>query len=214
MTTQGTQRQPLRQVRGTTVALEQANVDTDRIIPARFLTTIARSGLGRHLFADLRYDTGGTPRPDFPLHRPEAQGATVLVAGENFGCGSSREHAVWALQDYGFRAVVSASFADIFRQNALKNGLLPVAVSPEVHRRLLAAPGQEVLVDVAAATLQLADDSVCSFPLDPFARHCLLQGVDELGYLLAQEEAIGAYEEQAGEPASERELTWVTEAVG
>jgi 3-isopropylmalate/(R)-2-methylmalate dehydratase small subunit len=174
--------------------LAQPHIDTDRIIPARFLTTTGRDGLGRYLFADWRFDADGRTRPDFPLHRPEAQGAVVLVAGENFGCGSSREHAVWALLDFGFAAVVSSSFGDIFRQNALKNGLLPVVVPAAMHGRLLAAPGEEVEIDVAAAELRLADGERASFPLDPFARHCLLQGVDELGYLLAQEEAIAAFE--------------------
>jgi 3-isopropylmalate/(R)-2-methylmalate dehydratase small subunit len=191
-------RKPLRTLAGRTAVLPHTNIDTDRIIPARFLTTTARAGLGRHLFADLRFDGAGRPRPEFPLHRPEAQGAVVLVTGENFGCGSSREHAVWALQDYGFGAVVSVSFGDIFRQNALKNGLLPVVVDAGAHQRLLASPGQEVLIDVAAGTLRAADGTVATFPLDPFARQCLLQGVDEMGYLLAQEDAIARFEEGRG----------------
>jgi 3-isopropylmalate/(R)-2-methylmalate dehydratase small subunit len=190
-----TVRPPLREISGFTVALPQANVDTDRIIPARFLTTTVREGLGRHLFADWRFDASGTPRPEFPLHRPETEGATVLVAGENFGCGSSREHAVWALADYGFRAVVSHSFADIFRQNALKNGLVPVTVPADVHRRLLASAPQPVTVDVAAAELRLADGTSCAFPLDPFARHCLVNGLDELAYLMAQEKEIARFEQ-------------------
>jgi 3-isopropylmalate/(R)-2-methylmalate dehydratase small subunit len=207
-------RQPLREVRGRTAVLPQANVDTDRIIPARFLTTTVRGGLGQHLFADWRFGAAGEARPEFPLHRPEARGATVLVAGENFGCGSSREHAVWALLDFGFRAVVSTSFADIFRQNALKNGLLPVAVDEATHRRLLESAGQEVVADVAGGELRLASGHTCAFPLDPFARHCLLHGLDELGYLLAQEEAIGSYEAAAGAPPREREPAWVAEATG
>jgi 3-isopropylmalate/(R)-2-methylmalate dehydratase small subunit len=192
-------RHPLREIRGRTVAMPQAHVDTDRIIPARFLTTTVRAGLGRHLFADWRFDAAGHPRPGFPLHHPEAQGATVLVAGENFGCGSSREHAVWALVDHGFRAVISTSFADIFRHNALENGLLPAIVPPAIHRRLLATAGAEVTLDVAAAELRLADGTCCAFPLDPFARHCLLHGIDALGYLLSQEEPIARYERCTGE---------------
>ena len=188
-------RQPLRTLCGRTAALPLSNIDTDRIIPARFLTTTARGGLGRHLFADLRFDGAGRPRPEFALHRPEAQGALVLVTGENFGCGSSREHAVWALLDFGFRAVVSASFGDIFRQNALKNGLLPVVVDAATHQRLLATPGEEVAIDVATATLRSGDGTVVTFPIDPFAQQCLLHGVDEMGYLLSQEESIARFEE-------------------
>ena len=190
-----TVRPPLRRLQGRTAVLAQPHIDTDRIIPARFLTTTGRRGLGRHLFADWRFDANGRPRPEFPLHRPEAQGAVVLVAGENFGCGSSREHAVWALLDFGFAAVVSSAFGDIFRQNALKNGLLPIVVPPALHRRLLAGAGEEVAIDVAAAELRLADGEATKFPLDPFARQCLLQGIDELGHLLREEEAIAAFEE-------------------
>jgi 3-isopropylmalate/(R)-2-methylmalate dehydratase small subunit len=173
-----------------------------------------RGGLGQHLFADWRFGAAGEARPDFPLHRPEARGATVLVAGENFGCGSSREHAVWALLDFGFHAVVATSFADIFRHNALKNGLLPVVVDEPAHRRLVATAGQEVVVDVVAGELRLPDGTACPFPLDPFARHCLLHGLDELGYLLAQQAAIAGFEAAAGEPPHEREPAWVSEAAG
>ena len=207
-------RSPLREVRGRTAVLPQANVDTDRIIPARFLTTTVRSGLGQHLFADWRFGAAGEARPECPLHRPEARGATVLVAGENFGCGSSREHAVWALLDFGFRAVISTSFADIFRRNALENGLLAVRVDEETHRSLLASGGEEVVADVAAGELRLANGATCPFPLDPFARHCLLHGLDELGYLLAQEEAIVGYEARAGAPPREREPAWAAVATG
>ncbi|HSB19183.1 MAG TPA: 3-isopropylmalate dehydratase small subunit [Anaeromyxobacteraceae bacterium] len=185
---------PIRTVAGRTAVLPRANVDTDQIIPARFLKTTVRSGLGRSLFADWRYDAAGAPRPEFALNRPEAAGCTVLVAGDNFGCGSSREHAPWALLDFGIRAVVSTSIADIFRSNALKNGLLPVVVDPETHRRLLAAPGQEVRIDLESRTLTLADGSSAAFPIDGFSRTCLLNGVDELGFLLSQEEAIAAFE--------------------
>jgi len=184
----------------TTVVLPADDVDTDQIIPARFLKGTARTGWGQHLFADRRYDAEGRPRPEFPLNRPEAQGAQVLVAGRNFGCGSSREHAVWALQGHGFRAVVAGSFADIFRGNALKNGLLPVAVDETVHARLLAAPGMKVTVDLQAQKLTLDDGSQAGLPIDPFARYCLLNGIDELEYLLGQEEAIAAHERRAGSP--------------
>jgi 3-isopropylmalate/(R)-2-methylmalate dehydratase small subunit len=171
-----------------------ANVDTDQIIPARFLKTISKDGLGDQLFCDWRYDESGKPKPDFILNRPEAKGAQVLVAGDNFGCGSSREHAPWALTQYGFRAVVSTSFADIFKGNALKNGLLPIVVPGDVHAKLLASPGTVVKIDLAAQTLTLPDGRAVEFPIDPFSKHCLLEGVDELGYILQQEAAIAAFE--------------------
>jgi 3-isopropylmalate/(R)-2-methylmalate dehydratase small subunit len=170
------------------------DVDTDQIIPARFLKGTTRSGLGQGLFADRRYGADGQPRPDFPLNRPEAAGAPVLVTGRNFGCGSSREHAPWALVAYGFRAVISVSFADIFRGNALKNGLLPVVVPKEVHERLAAAPGATVTIDLEAQEIALGDGTRTRFPVDPFARHCLLEGIDEMQFLLSQEAAIAAYE--------------------
>ena len=179
-----------------TVVLAQANIDTDQIIPARFLKTTTRKGLGQSLFADWRFDDQGQPRPDFALNRPDASGAQVLVAGENFGCGSSREHAPWALFDFGFRAVVSTSIADIFRANAVKNGLLPVVVDAQTHALLLRSPGAEVQIDLAAQTLS-AGGRTASFPLDPFARFCLLNGTDELGFLLAQGEDIAAFERAA-----------------
>jgi 3-isopropylmalate/(R)-2-methylmalate dehydratase small subunit len=176
------------------VVLPVDNVDTDQIIPARFLKGTSRSGLGKSLFADWRYDAQGQPRPDFVLNRPEAQGAAVLVAGDNFGCGSSREHAPWALVDQGFRAVISTSIADIFRNNALKNGLLPIVVSAEFHRKALSAPGAPVTVDLEQKTVTLADGSRATFDVEPFARYCLLNGVDELAFLLGQQEAIEAWE--------------------
>ncbi len=179
-----------------TVVLPQANIDTDQIIPARFLTTTTRSGLGRNLFADWRYDASGAPRADFALNRPGAQGCSILVAGRNFGCGSSREHAPWALVDYGLRAVVSTQIADIFRSNALKNGLLPVVVDEPTSEWLIANPGAEVALDIAAGTLTLPSGVAVEFPLEAFARHCLLSGVDELGYLLARSSDISAYEER------------------
>jgi 3-isopropylmalate/(R)-2-methylmalate dehydratase small subunit len=189
---------PFRAFEGRTVVLPVANVDTDQIIPARYLKTTTREGLGRWLFADWRYGRDGVPRADFPLNGPETAGAEVLVAGDNFGCGSSREHAPWALLDYGFRAVVSTSLADIFRGNALKNGLLPVAVSRDFHQRLIAAPGARVRIDLESRTIELEDGTRETFPVDPFARYCLLHGVDELGFLLSQEEAIAAFERRTG----------------
>ncbi len=186
--------QPFTALRSRTVVLGAANIDTDQIIPARFLTTTTREGLGQQLFADWRYGANGAPRPDFVLNRPEAAGCQVLVAGRNFGCGSSREHAPWALTDYGFRAVISTEIADIFRSNALKNGLLPVIVGDEVSEWLIGHPGSEVSLDVAARTLTYAHGLVTHFPLEAFAQQCLLEGVDELGYLLARDGAIGAFE--------------------
>ncbi len=185
---------PVRLIESRTVVLDRANIDTDQIIPARFLKVTDKKGLGAALFSDWRYEKDGSPRPDFPLNRPEARGAQVLVAGDNFGCGSSREHAPWALADYGIRAVVSTSIADIFRNNALKNGLVPVVVDAAAHKKLLAAPGAAVKVDVAAQALTLPDGSTAPFPLDAFAKYCLLNGIDELGFLLSHDEAIAAYE--------------------
>ncbi|MGQ0429918.1 MAG: 3-isopropylmalate dehydratase small subunit [Gammaproteobacteria bacterium] len=178
-----------------TVVLPMADVDTDQIVPARFLTTTSREGLGCALFADWRYDASGKPRLDFALNRPEAAGCEILVAGANFGCGSSREHAPWALVDAGFRAVVSVSIADIFFSNALKNGLVPVRVDVATHRWLLEHPGALVDVDVETGVLRLPDGREAPFPMDPFARRCLLQGVDELGYLLSRKADIEAWEE-------------------
>jgi 3-isopropylmalate/(R)-2-methylmalate dehydratase small subunit len=177
-----------------TVVFPVDNIDTDQIIPARFLKTISKEGLGDQLFYDWRYDASGQPKADFVLNRPEAKGAQVLVAGDNFGCGSSREHAPWALLQFGFRAVVSTSFADIFKQNSLKNGLLPIVVPADVHAALLKSPGAVVAVDLAAQTLTLPGGPEVEFPIDPFAKHCLLEGVDELGYILQQDSAIAAYE--------------------
>ena len=190
--------EPIRVIRSRIVVLPRANIDTDQIIPARFLKVTDRQGLGKGLFTDWRYAQDGTPRPDFVLNRPEAQGCQILVAGDNFGCGSSREHAPWALADAGFRAVVSTSIADIFRNNALKNGVVPVVVDQAAHARLLAAPGAEVEIDVDARTISLPGGGSASFPIDGFARYCLMNGVDELGYLLSQGEAIAAYERSRG----------------
>jgi len=189
------------------VLLEVDNIDTDQIIPARFLKTISKDGLGDQLFYDWRYDAAGAPRADFVLNRPEARGARILLAGDNFGCGSSREHAPWALTQFGFRAVISTSFADIFRQNALKNALLPIMVSREIHRELLrlaaARPEAAVRVDLAAQTIQLPDGRAFPFPIDGFARQCLLEGADELGYVLNRETAIAAFEAGRKNPVHE-----------
>ncbi len=176
------------------VVLPIDNIDTDQIIPARFLKTISKSGLGDQLFNDWRYDASGAPNPDFILNKPEAVSAQVLVAGDNFGCGSSREHAPWALTQFGFKAVISTSFADIFKQNSLKNGLLPIVVPRDIHTRLLAAPNAVVTVDLETQTLSLADGTAVEFPIDAFSKHCLLNGVDELGYILQQAPAIESYE--------------------
>jgi 3-isopropylmalate/(R)-2-methylmalate dehydratase small subunit len=186
--------QPFTRLTSRTVTLPAANIDTDQIIPARFLTTTTRQGLGKQLFADWRYDAAGVPRADFVLNRKDSAGAQILAAGRNFGCGSSREHAPWALTDYGFRAIISTEFADIFMSNALKNGLLPVIVPQQVSEWLLAHPGVEVSLDIAARTLTLPDGTDVPFPLEAFAQHCLLQGVDELGFLLARRDAIEAFE--------------------
>ena len=181
-------------IRSRTVVIPSSNIDTDQIIPARFLTSTSKAGFGKNLFADWRYDAAGNPRPDFVLNTPAAQGARILVAGRNIGCGSSREHAPWALQDFGFEAVVSTEFADIFRTNCLKNGLLPVVVDEQTHAWLIANPGAELGIDVASCTLTLPDGTTVKFPLEGFARFCLLHGVDEMGYLLSKGDAIRAYE--------------------
>jgi 3-isopropylmalate/(R)-2-methylmalate dehydratase small subunit len=186
--------EPIRRLTSRTVVLPYDDIDTDQIIPARFLTTTTRDGLGRHLFADWRYDSTGTERPEFRLNQPEARGAAVLVAGHNFGCGSSREHAPWALLDYGIRAVVSTEIADIFLNNALKNGLLPVVVDAPTLAKLYAAPGMEVTVDLEQLQLRLDDGSTAHFPIERFARYCLLNGRDQLGFLLDQNSAIQEYE--------------------
>ncbi|HEV2701168.1 MAG TPA: 3-isopropylmalate dehydratase small subunit [Steroidobacteraceae bacterium] len=181
-------------IRSRTVVLPASNIDTDQIIPARFLTTTTRIGLGKQLFADWRYAPDGAAKSDFVLNQPAAAGCQVLVAGRNFGCGSSREHAPWALLDYGIRAVISTEIADIFRNNSLKNGLLPIVVDETTSAWLIGHPGNEVEIDLASATLRLPSGINVSFPIDPFARYCLLNGVDELGFLLQQQERIAAYE--------------------
>jgi len=190
--------EPVTVIRSTTVVLPASNIDTDQIIPARFLTTTSREGLGAALFADWRYDDTGAARPGFALNQPQARDSRILVAGRNFGCGSSREHAPWALLDYGFRAVVSTELADIFRSNSLKNGLLPVVVDEATHHWLLAHPGAEIEIDLPAGCVRRPDGTTTGFPIEAFARHCLMHGLDELGYLQAQAEAIARYERRAG----------------
>jgi 3-isopropylmalate/(R)-2-methylmalate dehydratase small subunit len=187
------------------VPLAANDVDTDQIIPARFLKVTDKDGLADKLFHDWRYLSDGTPNPDFPLNWPASAGAQVLVAGDNFGCGSSREHAPWALVAWGLRAIVSTSFADIFRNNALKNGLLPVAIDADSHKRLFeqvkADPKAEVRIDLETQRLTLPDGTTASFPIDDFAKHRLLHGIDELGYLQSFEEHIRAYEQKRASEA-------------
>ncbi|MDA3915067.1 3-isopropylmalate dehydratase small subunit [Oleiagrimonas sp.] len=187
---------PLKRIRSRTAVLPHANIDTDRIIPARFLTTTERVGLGRHAFEDWRYLADGSDNPAFELNRPEARGCGILVAGHNFGCGSSREHAPWALLDYGIQAVLSSEIADIFRSNALKNGLLAVVVSESEHRYLLDHPGIELCIDVSTGCIELPDGGRFGFEMDAFARHCLLEGVDQMGYLLQHDDAIQRHEQR------------------
>ena len=176
------------------------NIDTDQIIPARFLKTTSKIGLEDNLFCDWRYDSQGNPNPEFILNRPEGRNAQILLAGDNFGCGSSREHAPWALTQFGFKAVISTSFADIFKGNSLKNSLLPIVVPPAAHKAIFAALGEDpaatVTVNLIDRKVTLPDGSSVEFPIDEFARHCMLEGVDELGYILQQESAIAAYEAQ------------------
>ena len=188
--------EPIKTLRSRTVVLPNTNIDTDQIIPARFLTTTTREGLGRNLFADWRYDAQGTPRQDFALNRPEAQGCQILVAGRNVGCGSSREHAPWAMLDYGIRAVISTEIADIFRNNSLKNGLLPVVVDENTSRWLIEHPGAEVSIDLESTTLTLPGGERVKFPLEDFSRYCLMNGIDELGFLLGRMSEIKAYEQR------------------
>jgi 3-isopropylmalate/(R)-2-methylmalate dehydratase small subunit len=188
----------IQHVSGRIVAIPVNDIDTDQIIPARYLKVTDKKGLGEACFADWRYQSDGTPKADFPLNQPQHQGAVVLVGGHNFGCGSSREHAPWALIGAGFQAVISTYFADIFRSNSLKNGLLPVEVDSETHRQLISLaqedPNTSVKIDLAAQTLTLPDGRSVTFPIDGFSKECLLKGVDQLGYLMALESDIAAYE--------------------
>ncbi len=179
------------------VPLPINDIDTDQIIPARFLKAIDKKGMGDNLFADWRYNSDGSPKADFVLNKTESRGAQILLAGDNFGCGSSREHAPWALTSYGFRAVISTSFADIFRNNSLKNGLIPIIVDEETHKMLFdlveEVPNAEFIVDLASQTLSFPNGSV-TFPIDPFNKTCLLNGVDELGYIMGFEKQIAEFE--------------------
>ena len=188
--------EPIKTIRSRTAVLPLSNIDTDQIIPARFLRATTRDGFGKHLFSEWRYDANGNPKPDFVLNKPEAQGCSILVAGRNFGCGSSREHAPWALTDYGINAVISTEFADIFRNNSLKNGLVPVLVDEATAEWLIAHPGVELTIDIDTSTLAMPNGKTVKFPLEPFARYCLLNGVDELGFLLRQDAEISAYEKK------------------
>jgi 3-isopropylmalate/(R)-2-methylmalate dehydratase small subunit len=187
--------QPIRSIESRTVVLPYTNIDTDQIIPARFLTTTTKEGLGKLAFSDWRYDAAGNARPEFVLNRPEADGCAILVAGRNFGCGSSREHAPWALLDFGIRAVISTEIADIFRSNSLKNGLLPIVIDETRHRWLLEHPGTPLRIDLESSTVILPDGTAVSFAIEAFARYCLLNGTDELGFLLRQSAAISSYEQ-------------------
>ncbi|MDX1991471.1 MAG: 3-isopropylmalate dehydratase small subunit [bacterium] len=190
--------EPIKPFAGRMVALPINDIDTDQIIPARYLKVTDKAGLGEACFSDWRYNEDGSPKADFPLNRPEHKGAAVLVGGHNFGCGSSREHAPWALMGAGFQAVISTYFADIFRNNALKNGLLPIVVDEETHRQLISLaeedPTTQIAVDLAVQTVTLPDGRRVEFPIDGFSKYCLLNGVDQLGFLLSLEDATVAYE--------------------
>jgi 3-isopropylmalate/(R)-2-methylmalate dehydratase small subunit len=188
--------QAIRIIESRTLVLPYTNIDTDQIIPARFLTTTTREGLGKSAFADWRYEADGTERADFILNQPGVTERKVLVAGRNFGCGSSREHAPWALLDFGFQAVISTEIADIFRSNALKNGLLPLVVDAETHQWLLEHPGADVRIDLESCTVTLPEGTKVSFTIEAFARYCLLNGIDELGFLLQHSETIARYEQR------------------
>lgn len=185
----------ITQLTSQTIVLPIDDVDTDQIVPARFLTTTEREGIGVSLFADWRLDKDGNEISDFPLNAPEARDRKILVAGRNFGCGSSREHAPWAIYDFGIRAVISSEIADIFRNNSLNNGLVPVVVDKATHRWLLDNPGAEVTVDVAACEVRLPDGTAVPFPIEPFARHCILEGIDQMGFLLQSMDKIEAFEQ-------------------
>jgi 3-isopropylmalate/(R)-2-methylmalate dehydratase small subunit len=192
---------PFTKLTSRAVVLPVNDIDTDQIIPARYLKVTDKNGLGANLFADWRYQSDGSPKPDFVLNKPASQGCAILLAGDNFGCGSSREHAPWALTGFGFRAVISTSFADIFRNNSLKNGLLPVQVDAAAHQDLLdlfeESPSAEISIDLEHQALRLPGGKVVTFPIDGFSKACLLNGVDELGYILKMEDRIAAFEARA-----------------
>lgn len=186
--------QPLKTITSQTLVLPAENIDTDQIIPARFLTVTSRDGLGKHAFNDWRYAEDGS-ETDHMLNTDAAKACQILVGGHNFGCGSSREHAPWSLTDYGFRVVISSEIADIFRGNALKNGLLPIVIDKAAHQWLLDHPGEEVTIDLERCEVRLPKNGgTYSFDIDAFSRHCLMEGVDEMGYLSAQSDAISDYE--------------------
>lgn len=203
--------EPIKTFKGKVVALPINDIDTDQIIPARFLKTTDKEGLGKALFSDWRYESDGSPKSDFVLNQPEHQSASVLIGGHNFGCGSSREHAPWALMGAGFTAVVSTYFADIFRNNALKNGLLPITVDEQTHQQLISLaeedPNTEVQIDLETQTLTLPDGRGVNFPIDSFSRYCLLNGVDQLGFLMGLEDDAVTYE--ASNPARVNTLAGV-----
>ena len=192
-----------KQLNAKVVAIETTDIDTDQIIPAIFLKTTSKIGLGKNLFSHWRYNEDGSPKEDFIINTPEAQGAEILLAGDNFGCGSSREHAPWALMDYGFKAIISTSFADIFRNNSLKNGLLPVIVDEDTHAQLMSLaqedPNLQLSIDLESQTLNLPDGRGVEFPIDEFSKTCMLEGIDQLGYLQKNLETIKAFEADYGD---------------
>lgn len=185
---------PVTRIQSRTVVLPTRDIDTDQIIAARFLTTTSREGLGKNAFYDLRYDENGVEKSDFALNKPEAKGCGILVAGNNFGCGSSREHAPWALLDFGIEAVISTEIADIFRNNALKNGLVAIVVDDDSHQWFMDNPGVELTIDIEDLSITTNDGRATSFSMDGFARHCLLEGIDQLGFLRQQQDAINTFE--------------------
>jgi len=186
--------QKIKKFSARTVNLPNEDIDTDQIIPARFLTRQTTDGIGKCLFADWRFDKSGRPKEDFILNQPESSNAEILVAGNNFGCGSSREHAAWSLMDYGFRAIISTSFADIFKNNSLKNGLITIVVDLDTHKWLLEHPATKLIVDLDNTQICLENGKAISFPIDAFARYCLLNGIDQLGHILNHDTEISAYE--------------------
>lgn len=186
---------PVKLIQSKTVVLPTRDIDTDQIIAARFLTTTSKEGLGQSAFHDLRYNKDGSEKSDFVLNKPEARGCGILVAGNNFGCGSSREHAPWALLDFGFEAVISTEIADIFRSNSLKNGLVAIVVDAQTHSWLLENPGADVTVDVESTTISLPDGRSIEFTMDGFSRYCLLEGIDQLGFLRNHLDTIESFEE-------------------
>ncbi|MEM8859329.1 MAG: 3-isopropylmalate dehydratase small subunit [Chloroflexota bacterium] len=192
-----------KQLNAKVVAIETTDIDTDQIIPAIFLKTTSKIGLGKNLFSHWRYNEDGSLKEDFIINKPESQGAQILLAGDNFGCGSSREHAPWALMDYGFRAIVSTSFADIFRNNSLKNGLLPVIVDEDTHQQLMSLaqedPDLQLSIDLESQTLNLPDGRGVEFPIDEFSKTCMLEGIDQLGYLQKQLDKIVEFEAEYGD---------------